>query len=591
MKAGQKKWFSVTLTFLLIASHAGLARAEAAASENFLAPIEAPAPGAIPIYNAQDLDNIRNDLRGSYVLMNDIDLAGWGAWTPIGSDAWTPMQGVFDGQGHVIRNLTITGETDLPYVGLFGRFNGGVLKNLGLEDTHLDAVFGDGAHALGGLCGSAYNAQIINCYHTGSVIASSVSGNSSLSAGGICGGEYATTIRDCYNTGAVSVSTKASSDGGYSYAGGIGGAINTGSISRCYNAGTVSDDSSFETRGKSYIGGICGNAEFLNISNCFNTGDVSSATSGNGGEPNAGGICGFSFYTEIQTCYNTGNISASLSSVFGFAYAGGICALLYSDSISRCVTLSSEVQALKNNTSADMRSYCIGYASSSGTKANNLALSDMAGNAIDDASARITEAEAGQQSTYENLGWDFSTVWEMADGYRYPRLMVQQGFRLAGKINSYSPQHPVNLQLLQGNETRYEIEVPAESGTGQTEQGFQFTGVIPGTYTLHITKPAHTSYTVNNITLTDQDIDLTQNGRKQIQLMTLPVGDIDGSGSINVSDLNIVWSRAIYNKQAAAAEKPLCDLNGDGFINVTDLNILWSRANYNKSGVTVEYNN
>ena len=38
----------------------------------FLAPINDPDPNAIKIYTAQDLDSVRNNLGGSYVLMNDI---------------------------------------------------------------------------------------------------------------------------------------------------------------------------------------------------------------------------------------------------------------------------------------------------------------------------------------------------------------------------------------------------------------------------------------------------------------------------------------------------------------------------------------
>jgi len=40
--------------------------------------------GYVGIYTAQDLDNMRNNLTGKYVLMNDIDLADWGNWEPIG---------------------------------------------------------------------------------------------------------------------------------------------------------------------------------------------------------------------------------------------------------------------------------------------------------------------------------------------------------------------------------------------------------------------------------------------------------------------------------------------------------------------------
>ena len=40
------------------------------------------------IYTAQDLDNIRNNRSGKYILMNDIDLSSWGEWTPIGGTVY-----------------------------------------------------------------------------------------------------------------------------------------------------------------------------------------------------------------------------------------------------------------------------------------------------------------------------------------------------------------------------------------------------------------------------------------------------------------------------------------------------------------------
>jgi putative cell wall-binding protein len=56
---------------------------------------------------------------------------------------------------------------------------------------------------------------------------------------------------------------------------------------------------------------------------------------------------------------------------------------------------------------------------------NNLALVGIAGNPSNDADRLITLAEAKQQSTYEALGWDFDTVWEMVPGYDYPQLQWQ----------------------------------------------------------------------------------------------------------------------------------------------------------------------
>jgi len=67
---------------------------------------------------------ISNDLAGSYVLAADITLSG--EWSPIGSSG-APFTGTFDGAGHSIKGLTITGNNN--GVGLFGQVNGEV-KNL-----------------------------------------------------------------------------------------------------------------------------------------------------------------------------------------------------------------------------------------------------------------------------------------------------------------------------------------------------------------------------------------------------------------------------------------------------------------------------
>ena len=55
--------------------------------------------GYIPIRTAQELDNIRNNLSGKYILMNDIDLGEYENWVPIGTKK-QPFSGIFDGNNH-----------------------------------------------------------------------------------------------------------------------------------------------------------------------------------------------------------------------------------------------------------------------------------------------------------------------------------------------------------------------------------------------------------------------------------------------------------------------------------------------------------
>jgi uncharacterized repeat protein (TIGR01451 family) len=345
----------------------------------FLAPIEAPDPNAIKIYTAEDLDNVRNNMAGSYVLMNDIDLADFngGQWVPIGGN---PVQftGTFDGQGNVIRNLTITGDA-YKDVGLFGYTSDATIKNVGLEDDYIDVY----------------------------------SSSSDLNVGGICGTSYS-SISNCYNTGDISSSSSFSS-----YAGGICG-YGSSSISNCYNTGDISSSSS-PYPSSSYAGGICGSRS-SSISNCYNTGNISSSSSSSSSY--AGGICGSSS-SSISNCYNTGDISSSSSlSPTLSSYAGGICGSCHSFSssrpISNCAVLSKRIYAEAPNL-ADAHSYLISYG---GNKNKNLAIDAIQGNISvnDDSDGRITLAEAKEQTTYENLGWDFGNVWQMVPGYDYPQF-------------------------------------------------------------------------------------------------------------------------------------------------------------------------
>ena len=107
-----------------------------------------------------DLDAIRDNLGGSYLLMNDLDsttagyeelasptASGGAGWQPIGTTD-NPFTGTFDGQGYEIRDLFIN-RPDESYVGLFGWVGeGGVIKNLGVVNTDVTGLAG-----VGGLIG------------------------------------------------------------------------------------------------------------------------------------------------------------------------------------------------------------------------------------------------------------------------------------------------------------------------------------------------------------------------------------------------------------------------------------------------------
>ena len=87
--------------------------------------------GWLGIYTVGDLDNIRHDLDGQYILMNDLTFAdGAAPFTPIGTRQ-EPFTGQFDGNGHVIRGLVIEVEQETPeikegehYIPGYGATNG-----------------------------------------------------------------------------------------------------------------------------------------------------------------------------------------------------------------------------------------------------------------------------------------------------------------------------------------------------------------------------------------------------------------------------------------------------------------------------------
>ena len=157
---------------------------------------------------------------------------------------------------------------------------------------------------------------------------------------------------------------------------------------------------------------------------------------------------------------------------------------------------------------------------------------------------------------------------------------------VSGSIRSYRPNDPATIQLLQNGREIHKTYTQIKSGSGEATQPFTIYDVAPGDYTLVVTKPGHASYTLQNITVGNTNLDLTQDPRPEVRRMTLPCGDISGDNMINDGDLAVLWLAANYNKNAEQANK-LCDLNGDGMINDGDLAILWLAVNYNKGAVVI----
>ncbi|SFB05749.1 Ig-like domain (group 2) [Acetitomaculum ruminis DSM 5522] len=283
------------------------------------------------------------------VLDADIDL-GDKPWTPIGSDYDLSYAGIFDGQGHTIKNISLT--IDNYADGLFGYVRGtkttikiddkDVKKSLPITISNL-TVEGKGTHTSGffiagivgcipeedsvvylenlvnkvditsskannaGIVGSITNPNVYirNCKNYGNIESTA---QNSYSAGIVGDSKCLKEIKNCFNYGNVS-----------------GGSILAGIISHTiFDTETTSKDLLIENCGNygnitttNYTaGGIIGNGQFIErkatdigikIKNCFNKGNITCTHSSKGG---CGGIMGEGM-PHIDSCYNTGAIKGA----------------------------------------------------------------------------------------------------------------------------------------------------------------------------------------------------------------------------------------------------------------------------------------
>ncbi|MCL6572441.1 MAG: InlB B-repeat-containing protein, partial [Bacillus sp. (in: Bacteria)] len=369
-----RKSFMMFIVFLLLLGSAPGNFIQPASSEG-IQKLEVPA-GYIPIYTVEDLDAVRNNLIGKYIVMNDIDMTEataengsfyneGGGWIPIGTET-KPFQGTFDGNGHRIPGLKQSIKSDqVIYAGLFGYVKNGKILNLGMENNSITAenTSLDSATSkvyAGGIVGYGYNITISDSYNTGSVSAQSLFNGY---AGGIVGyvsGPYNTfsIISNSYNTGTIQGKTNAGGIAGEVYRTQISSVYNKadfetptskntgGIVGYMYSSSSVSDayntgDIQYQSRG----GGIAGYAVSSSIKNAYNEGDLSSKASSSEG----GGIVGYGSTVTVGKSYNNGNISSTAQ----YSDGGGIAGSLFSQ---------SSISESYNNGDISSESYASGIA-------------------------------------------------------------------------------------------------------------------------------------------------------------------------------------------------------------------------------------
>jgi len=231
---------------------------------------------ALEIRDWHDLDAIRDNSGGTYLLMNNLNSTtlGYGelasptanegkGWQPTGNTFGNDeFVGSFDGQSYEIRDLFISrpGETCVGLFGVVGET--GVVENLGVVNSSVN-----GGINVGGLVGANLG-TVSNSYATGNMTASLT-----CCVGGLIGWTVG-IVNNSYSTGTVTgdrcVGGLVGHNGGTDFAATVDGSYSTGTVT-----------------GSEYVGGLVGfNTEGCTVSNSYSTSNVT-------GQDAVGGLVGY----------------------------------------------------------------------------------------------------------------------------------------------------------------------------------------------------------------------------------------------------------------------------------------------------------
>lgn len=318
--------------------------------------------------------------KGQYIKLGaDIELSKDENFNPIGEENGTAgkiFAGVFDGEGHTIKGLTINQTVtveEAPTVtvssawGLFSILdNTAVVKNLKMQDTQINIVNGmnstKGQTLAGAIAGdsikAASNSENVSSARIDSctVIDSKISVTASAavlnwSAGIIGRAANAVMITNCYSSGEIVSESKGGSQS--AYAGGIAGTTGNGVvISNCASAGTILASSPKSTNFGGMAGGIAGMNAGM-IYNVYSSADITIGNAGTSGKQWIGTIAGQSTVSGMQKG-TTGDYSYKEEGpyrAFGY-YASEVSLkeIIYEGETVKSENVISSAQAMGHNT-------------------------------------------------------------------------------------------------------------------------------------------------------------------------------------------------------------------------------------------------
>ena len=261
------------------------------------------------ICDANQLDNMRDDLDARYKLGTNIALSNW---TPVGSPS-APFTGSLQGAGFAIATPYMNSSgSGAQYSGLFGVTGSSArIENLGILLSANITVYSTDERVYAGALAGENAGSISNCYSLGSKITlTSVTDAKPVYGGGLVGiNTNSGTITSSYSI--VEVSASAWGSGANSYAGGLAGE-NSGTISNSYAGGVVDSHSSHDG------GGLVG-ANSGTITNSYVRGLVDESNGGGFATSNTGTITSSYYDTESTGMAAVSCVSGDCSGAVGLS--------------------------------------------------------------------------------------------------------------------------------------------------------------------------------------------------------------------------------------------------------------------------------
>lgn len=383
--------------------------------------------GPTEIEDWNDLDDVRDNPDGDYVLVADLDAdtAGYdevasetandgSGFEPIG-DSEAGFSGSFDGQGHTISDVVIQRD-ETTHLGVFGFVASGSISNVAVDVD----VSGEDATEVGGLAGElAGDAVVTNAQASGSV-------DGEENVGGLVGRSFG-TITDSAATadvtgvddvgGLVGTNFETVERGvatgdvtGTDF--GIGGFVgsNLGTIQDARAAGDVTAIDGGETANTLHLGGFAGknlgDDDEGEIANAYATGDVA-------GDFTYGGFVG-------QNGFSAGDSNGTITQV----YAVGDVADAGDDDIGGLAGEQQTAHAVLEAAYWNVETTGVEHA-----------VGDDDGQTID--VAGLDTAEMQDEAATDGMsGLDFESVWNTEAG-DYPSL--QAALPTVGELDDADP--------------------------------------------------------------------------------------------------------------------------------------------------------